>query len=101
MPPDTEMVCEYAVPVVPFGSELVPMTSGATEAVTVIESDCESVNFGEDESATCTVKVDVAAVVGVPEMTPALLRLRPVGRLPEVTVQAYGVLPPVATSVVE
>ena len=58
---------------------------GATEAVIVIDSDCVSVSFGEDESATCTVNVDVAAVVGVPEMTPALLKLRPAGRLPEVT----------------
>jgi len=86
---------------VPPGAVVVVILIGATEAVTVIESDCVSVSFGEDESATCTEKVEVAAVVGVPEMTPALLRLRPAGKLPEVTVQAYGVFPPVAASVEE
>ncbi len=35
------------------------------------------------ESATCTVKLEVPTAAGVPEMTPALLRVSPAGRLPE------------------
>jgi hypothetical protein len=37
-------------------------------------------------SATCTVKLDVLAAVGVPEMTPAL-NDSPAGRLPEEMLQ--------------
>ena len=36
-------------------------------------------------SVTSTVKLYVAAVVGVPDMTPVLLRAVPVGRLPSVS----------------
>jgi len=54
------------------------------------------VSLGDEESATCTVKVDEPAVVGVPESVPPLLRLRPAGKLPEATLQEYGVKPPVA-----
>jgi hypothetical protein len=37
--------------------------------------------------------------VGVPEMRPVLaVRASPVGRLPDVIDQAYGVVPPVAAS---
>ena len=39
-------------------------------------------------SFTCTVKVEVPALVGVPEITPVeLAKLSPVGRLPDVTDQ--------------
>jgi hypothetical protein len=39
-------------------------------------------------SFTCTVKVDVPVVVGVPEITPVeLVKLNPAGRLPDVTDQ--------------
>src|SRR2546422_284048 len=50
------------------------------------------------------VKVEVAAAVGVPLSTPVvLLRAKPAGRLPlpNTTIQAYGVLPPVAVKVNE
>ena len=40
----------------------------------------------ELESVTVTVKLYVAAVVGVPDMAPVLLRVVPVGRLPSVSV---------------
>jgi hypothetical protein len=45
----------------------------------VLVLDCESVTF--------TVKLEVPAAVGVPEITPvAELRVRPPGKLPDVTV---------------
>jgi hypothetical protein len=37
---------------------------------------------GTEASLALTVKVDVAAAVGLPEMTPALERVSPAGRLP-------------------
>jgi hypothetical protein len=50
-------------------------------------------------SLTCTVKLEVPAVVGVPVIAPAVLRLNPAGRAPTVVDQVYGVVPPVAVSV--
>ena len=41
---------------------------------------------GAVESVAFTVKFDVPAVVGVPERTPAVLRERPAGSEPEITV---------------
>ena len=42
-------------------------------------------------SITCTVKVEVAAVVGVPEMTPEVKsNERPSGNAPLVTLHTYG-----------
>jgi hypothetical protein len=49
-------------------------------------------------SVTRTVKLEVAAVEGVPLSTPALLRVSPAGSVPEATAQVYGVAPPVAAS---
>jgi len=50
-------------------------------------------------SVTWTVKLEVPAVVGVPEIAPAELKLNPAGRLPEEIDQVYGAVPPVAPSV--
>jgi hypothetical protein len=47
------------------------------------------------ESATCTVKIEFPAEVGVPVIVPPL-RLKPGGRLPELTLHLYGDTPPVA-----
>ena len=38
--------------------------------------------LGVEESSALTVKVEVPVAVGVPEMVPELLKLRPAGRLP-------------------
>jgi hypothetical protein len=38
-------------------------------------------------SVTVTVKLEAAAFVGVPDMAPVELKLRPAGKLPELTVQ--------------
>ncbi len=47
---------------------------------------------------TCTVNVDAPDPVGVPEMTPLLLRLSPVGSVPDVNVQVNGDVPPLFCS---
>jgi hypothetical protein len=49
-------------------------------------------------SVTVTVKVDVPIVVGVPEISPAELNDNPAGKLPVVTANVYGLVPPVATT---
>jgi hypothetical protein len=100
-PPVAASVVEYAVPVVPPGSDEVVMESGCTEVEMVTVNDLVAVSLGDDESATCTVNVEEPAVVGVPESVPPLLRLRPAGKVPEATLQAYGVRPPDAARVVE
>ena len=42
-----------------------------------------------------TVKLELPAVVGVPVIAPALLRVNPAGRLPVVTLQVTVPEPPV------
>ena len=56
---------------------------------------------GVAASVTVTVKGNVPAVVGIPESIPEPLRVKPVGRVPIVTVQVYGAVPPVALRAVE
>jgi hypothetical protein len=56
---------------------------------------------GVPESVAVTVTFAVAAAVGVPEIVPELLRFRPAGKLPVVTVQVIAPDPPVACKVVE
>jgi hypothetical protein len=69
--------------------------------LTEILSGCEACSAGEEESVTCTVKLDRPARVGVPLIVPLLLRLRPAGNEPDVTVHEYGVVPPEAARVDE
>ena len=47
-------------------------------------------------SATCTVKLDVPGVVGVPLIPPSFDNVRPPGKAPAVIDQLYGAVPPVA-----
>jgi hypothetical protein len=49
-------------------------------------------------SVTCTVKLLVPAVPGVPDMVPPAARLNPAGSVPLATVHEYGGDPPVAPS---
>jgi hypothetical protein len=50
-------------------------------------------------SAACTVKFDVPAVVGVPEITPVpLFNVRPAGNVPSVTLHVIGAVPPLDCS---
>ena len=53
------------------------------------------------ESVTVIVKVKDPAAVGVPERTPvAGFNVKPAGSDPVVTANVYGLMPPVAASVV-
>src|SRR5260370_14823999 len=60
-----------------------------------------AVRAGLPESATWTVKVDVPAAVGVPEITPPLLRLKPLGSVPEAKLHVRAPAPPLACRVTE
>jgi hypothetical protein len=54
---------------------------------------------GISESVTCTLKLEVPAEAGTPDMAPLAFRLRPNGKVPAAIDQEYGVTPPVAASV--
>ena len=56
---------------------------------------------GVPESVTRTVKLEVPGVVGVPEMTPLLLSVNPVGSAPLASDHAYGLVPPLAARLAE
>ena len=60
-----------------------------------------AVSAGLPESATWTVKVDVPVAVGVPEITPLLLRLKPLGSVPEAKLHVRAPAPPLACRVTE
>ena len=47
------------------------------------------------------VKLKEPEAVGVPEIAPVVDRVTPAGNAPELRLQLYGVVPPVAASVVE
>ena len=80
----------------PFGKEVVVMEGGNTTVMLsgfVAESELASV--------TCIVKLVVPVPVGVPEIAPVLgVRTSPAGSDPTETDHVYGVVPPVAASVV-
>ena len=57
----------------------------------VIENAC--VPFGAVPFDAVIVPVNVPAVVGVPEITPAEFNVRPGGKAPAVTAYVIGVLP--------
>ena len=57
--------------------------------------------MGVAVSVTLRVKLKVPCVVAVPDIVPAALSERPVGRVPEARVQLYGGVPAVAAAVWE
>jgi len=97
VPPVAASVVLYAAPFVPAGSgDAVEM---AGTALMVKTNACAVV--AEAASVRVTVKFAIPAVVGVPEMTPvAAASVSPAGSNPALIDQVYGVVPPVATSVV-
>jgi hypothetical protein len=101
VPPVAASVNEYAVPTVPPGNEGEVIVSGAPEALMLTENGLVASCTDEEESVTCTVKLDWPALVGVPLIVPPLLKLRPAGKVPDAIVHEYGVLPPVAVIVLE
>lgn len=50
----------------------------------------------EVASVTCTVKVELPAAKGIPEMVPNLRRAKPAGKEPAEIDQEYGGVPPMA-----
>jgi hypothetical protein len=67
--------------------------------LTVMLNDCVAVCAVE--SVTLAVKLNVPAVVGVPEIDPlAEASVRPAGNAPELMFQLYGVVPPLAANAV-
>ena len=76
------------------------MTCNGAAAIVML-NDCVAVcAVGEVESVTLAVKLKEPAVVGVPEIVPAAESDRPAGKAPEVMLQLYGVVPPLAAKVV-
>ncbi len=93
------MVCVYGVPTTPLDSEDVVMVSTGGMMVRLRFA----VAFCAGEPVSVTLKVNgvaLTASVGVPEMVPDALSVRPVGSVPEVNCQLYVPLPPVAARVV-
>jgi hypothetical protein len=97
-PPVAASANEYAVPTIPFGTEAVVIVSVGAPALMPMERGLVAFSTGEEESVTCTVKLDWPALVGVPLIVPFLLKPRPEGNAPDVTIHEYGALPPAAVS---
>ena len=81
----------------PPGSEEVEIVRSGAAAIEML-SDCVMVLFAA--SLTCTVNEELPDAVGVPESTPVdAARLKPAGSAPTVTLQVYGLVPPLACKV--
>jgi hypothetical protein len=61
--------------------------------LTVTLKDVVAAPAGDELSVTCIPKVDVPAVVRVPEITPEVESVRPAGSVPVVSPNVYGVVP--------
>jgi hypothetical protein len=85
----------------PVGIVEVTPRGVAPAAITTMLKVLVAVDTGDEASVTWRVNVDVPAVVGVPLITPAVLRVKPVGSVPVVTDQLYGKTPPLAVNWVE
>ena len=92
LPPDTVMVCDAGVPTVP-----VRLPGLVTVGLAVTDQENDEVAVRPPASFAVTVTLVVPAADGVPETTPLLETVKPVGS--PVAVQVYGVVPPVADSV--
>jgi hypothetical protein len=101
VPPLACSVVEYAMPAVPPFSDVVVTDGDCAVAATSIVRFAVAIAVGEPESFTCTVKAEVPACVGVPEIKPEPEIVIPTGKLPFVIDQLYGAVPPVAAKVVE
>jgi hypothetical protein len=101
VPPEAARLVEYDTCQCACGSgdEVVIVSVGGGVPAIAIESDFEAVLAGAPESRACTVNEKVPPALGVPVMAPLEeLRESPGGRLPPVTLQLYGVWPPLATT---
>lgn len=94
VPPEALNAALYGVPTVPAGG--VPPTVMTGQEMVMVNP---ALPGQELASVTLTVKELVPAVVGVPEMTPAELMVRPGGRVPELMLKVYGAVPPLGVKV--
>jgi hypothetical protein len=102
VPPLAASVVEYAIPTCPEGTETVVICTDVAAEATVRLNDLVAVcSVGVVESVTLLVKLKAPDAVGVPEIVPAEDSVRPAGRVPELMLQPYGVVPPLAANVVE
>ena len=85
--------CENGVPTVALKEAGEVMVRGAS-TVRVKARSSESISA----SVTRAVKLNVPLELGVPEMTPAGLSVKPAGSDPVVMVQSYGAVPFIAAS---
>jgi hypothetical protein len=95
VPPATLKAWEYAAPMLPCGSDDAVVMA---RAPVIARLNCMLL-VAALESLTCTVTKHEPAVVGVPEITPALDRDNPPGSAPDAMDQEYGGVPPVALRV--
>jgi hypothetical protein len=93
VPPIALSPCEYATPTVPAGNDDVVILKGGV----LIRIDSAAVVDAAALSVTFTMKFDVPAVVGGPEIV-LPVRFNPAGSVPFETDQMYGGVPPVALS---
>jgi hypothetical protein len=88
VPPEAESVAEYDAPDVAEGRAFVLTTSwdGSTvDDPTAMDRSAVALwGVGVVESVTCTVKLELPVVLGVPVMAPLDERLRPEGSEPAV-----------------
>jgi len=102
VPPVACSVAEYSELVEACGREDVVIDKGtgpAAAATAMLNALAEAL---WSASSTCTVNDAVPAAVGAPEITPEeAARVTPTGSEPEMTLQVYGVVPPLACSVAE
>ena len=79
-----------------FGNDVVVIVKAPLTAIVRVRS-CVSDRF--NASVTSTLKIEVAVVVGVPEIVPPELRVRFIGSDPKIIFQLSGGAPPVAVNV--
>ena len=94
VPPLVLIGALYGTPTIPLGSAVVVMNRVLTAIVRV----CVAVWAGVEESVTIAVNVKLPAPEGVPLRIALLLKTKPGGSAPLVTVALYGCVPPVTGS---
>ena len=88
------------MPMVPPASDaVVTLRAGALTAMLKLAVMVALVGVCESVRATVKFEVPVKVPVGVPEITPALLKVKPAGKLPAVLLHLYEGIPPLACRV--
>jgi hypothetical protein len=88
VPPVASRGSEYAVPSFPEVRNAGVIWSALAAVLISTEKLFVAVFFGASESVTAATNEKAPAFVGVPEITPAALKVRPLGIAPELMLQA-------------